>query len=194
MLHAGLPDGFFSNQKSQFGQIFEGHRWLGKLLIYFMVIWNILRTFVIFYEHLWYFSNICDILRTSVIFYDHLVDFVFSWYVFSGLGIMCQEKSGNPGHMAVGYSILYLIIPCEVSPVGQKTFSVQGVRGGSQFTLLLHGLPVVGQEEEPVGWNEISWRIFRFTGKKSILAPYIEANSRQNLWSSPKFQGLIPVP
>jgi hypothetical protein len=37
------------------------------------------------------------ILRTFRIFYDQLVQFVFIWYVLSGLGIMHQEKSGNPG-------------------------------------------------------------------------------------------------
>jgi hypothetical protein len=31
------------------------------------------------------------------IFYRHLVHFVFIRYIFSGCGIMDQEKSGNPG-------------------------------------------------------------------------------------------------
>jgi hypothetical protein len=44
----------------------------------------------IFYGHLEY-------LRTFGIFYEHLVHFVFIWYIFSGFGIMYQEKSGNPG-------------------------------------------------------------------------------------------------
>jgi hypothetical protein len=47
------------------------------MLIYFMAIWNILQTFGIFY--------------------DHMVHFVFIWYIFSGLDMMDQEKSGNPG-------------------------------------------------------------------------------------------------
>jgi hypothetical protein len=51
----------------------------GKILIYFSAIWNILRIF-------W-------------IFYDHLVHFVFIWYIFSGFGIMQLEKSGNPGSL-----------------------------------------------------------------------------------------------
>jgi hypothetical protein len=44
---AGLPDGLFSNQKSQFGEILEGLR-LEKVYIffghleYFMEIWDIL--------------------------------------------------------------------------------------------------------------------------------------------------------
>jgi hypothetical protein len=29
-------------------------------------------------------------------FYDHLLHFVYFWYIFSGFGIMYQEKSGNP--------------------------------------------------------------------------------------------------
>jgi hypothetical protein len=29
-------------------------------------------------------------------YYDHLVHFVLIWYIFSGFGIMYQEKSGNP--------------------------------------------------------------------------------------------------
>jgi hypothetical protein len=39
---------------------------------------------------------IWNILRTFGIFYDHLVHFVFIWYIFSGFGIMHQERSGNP--------------------------------------------------------------------------------------------------
>jgi hypothetical protein len=39
---------------------------------------------------------IWNILPTFGIFYDHLVQFVFIWYIFSGFGIMHQEKSGNP--------------------------------------------------------------------------------------------------
>jgi hypothetical protein len=38
------------------------------------------------------------ILQTFGIFDDHLVHFVFIWYIFSGLGIMYREKSGNPGY------------------------------------------------------------------------------------------------
>jgi hypothetical protein len=29
---------------------------------------------------------------------DHLVNFVLIWYIYSGFGIMYQDKSGNPGH------------------------------------------------------------------------------------------------
>jgi hypothetical protein len=34
-----------------------------------------------------------------------LVHFVFIWYIFSGFGIMYQEKSGNPGLRTVEGSI-----------------------------------------------------------------------------------------
>jgi hypothetical protein len=54
---AGLPDGLFSNQKSQFGQILERRR---------------LEIVDRFYGHLEYFTDIMDI-------YDHLVHFVYIW-------------------------------------------------------------------------------------------------------------------
>jgi hypothetical protein len=75
MFLAGLPDGLFSNQKSQFGKNFYGFR-LENVDVFY-TIWNILRIFFIF----------CD----------HSVHFVFIWYIFSIFGIMDQEKSGNPG-------------------------------------------------------------------------------------------------
>jgi hypothetical protein len=56
-----------------------------KMLKYFMAIWNILQTFEIIY--------------------DHLVQFVFIWYIFSGFGIMRQEKSGNPAVEAQNISL-----------------------------------------------------------------------------------------
>jgi hypothetical protein len=71
---SGLPDGFFSNQKSQFGEILEGPR---------------LENVAIFYGHLEYFKDIEDILGPFGTFCVHLVH-------FSGFGILFQEKSGNP--------------------------------------------------------------------------------------------------
>jgi hypothetical protein len=41
----------------------------GKMLIYFMAIWNILQTFGAFYDHLVHFVFL-------------LVQFVFIWYIF----------------------------------------------------------------------------------------------------------------
>jgi hypothetical protein len=72
---AGLPDGLFSNQKSQFGNTFQGIR---------------LENVEIFYGRLEHFMNIRDILPTFGTFCVHLVH-------FSSFGIMHQEKSGNPG-------------------------------------------------------------------------------------------------
>jgi hypothetical protein len=66
-LNPGLPDGLFSNQKSQFGKSLEGLR-LENVdipydhLEYFTDIWDIFRTFGIFYVHLGYFTDIWDIL------------------------------------------------------------------------------------------------------------------------------------
>jgi hypothetical protein len=64
----GLPDGLFSNQKIP---IWVGTFWRAlvyEMRIYFMAVWNILRTFGIFY--------------------DNLVHFVLIWYIFSGFGII----------------------------------------------------------------------------------------------------------
>jgi hypothetical protein len=49
------------------------------------------------------FWDIWNILETFVIFYDHLVHFVFIWYIFPGFGIMYQEKSGNPVSDQLGH-------------------------------------------------------------------------------------------
>jgi hypothetical protein len=71
---AGLPDGLFSNQKSQFGYILEGLK---------------LENVYIICGHSEYFTGIWDILRPFGTFCVRLVH-------FSGFGIMFQEKSGNP--------------------------------------------------------------------------------------------------
>jgi hypothetical protein len=66
----GLPDGLFSNQKSQFGKKSRSSDW--KMLIYFTAIWNILWTFGIFN--------------------DHFVQFVLIWYIFLVL-VSCTKKN-----------------------------------------------------------------------------------------------------
>jgi hypothetical protein len=40
---------------------------------------------------------ILSILRPNGVFYGHLVHFVVIWYIFSRLGMLYREKSGNPG-------------------------------------------------------------------------------------------------
>jgi hypothetical protein len=67
----------FQTKNPNLGKFMRALDW--KMLICYMAIWDILRTFGIFY--------------------DHLVHFVFIWYIFPGFGIMYKEKSGNP----VGY-------------------------------------------------------------------------------------------
>jgi hypothetical protein len=53
-----------------------------QMLIHFLAVWNILRTF-----------GTC---------YDYFIHFVFIWYIFSGFGILHQEKSGNPASKSAG--------------------------------------------------------------------------------------------
>jgi hypothetical protein len=59
---AGLPDGLFSNQKSQFGQILDGLRMKNVRIFYehseqFTAVWYILRSFGTVCVHLVYFSH-----------------------------------------------------------------------------------------------------------------------------------------
>jgi hypothetical protein len=61
---AGLPDGLFSNQKSQFGKILEGHR---------------LENIDTFNCHLKYYQPIWYILRFGK-FCVNLVRFFLFWY------------------------------------------------------------------------------------------------------------------
>jgi hypothetical protein len=65
----------FQAKNTNLGMFWRALDW--KMLVYFIIIWNILRSFGIFYGHLvmlWKF-----------------------WYIFSRFGILCQEESGNPG-------------------------------------------------------------------------------------------------
>jgi hypothetical protein len=75
---SGLPVGLFSNQKSKFGEIFEGLA---------------MKDVVVFYGHLVHFTVFCYILWTFGIVCGNLV-------YFFRVGILYQEKSGNP---AVNY-------------------------------------------------------------------------------------------
>jgi hypothetical protein len=71
----GLPDGLFSNQKSQFGSNWRVLHW--RMLVYFMYTWS----FVIFYGHFVYIYIYIKVI----------------WYIFSHFGILYLEKSGTPG-------------------------------------------------------------------------------------------------
>jgi hypothetical protein len=65
-----LPDGIFSNRKSQFGYILEGLAMEDVGI--FLAIWSILRQFGLFY--------------------GNLVYFVVIWYIFTVL-VCCTKKN-----------------------------------------------------------------------------------------------------
>jgi hypothetical protein len=48
------------------------------------------------WKRLTHFMSIWNSLQTFGIFYDHSAHFVFIWYIFSSLGSMHRDKSGNP--------------------------------------------------------------------------------------------------
>jgi hypothetical protein len=78
----GLPDGIFSNQKSQFGKILEGLAMedvgiFNDHLVQFTVIWYIL----------WPFGR-----------------FMVIWHIFSCFG-MLHQKSGNPGREPLSHHV-----------------------------------------------------------------------------------------
>jgi hypothetical protein len=54
---------------------------------------------IYFIASLKYFTDIRDILWY----------FVFIWYIFSGFGILCQEKSGDPDLAGENQSFLFEI-------------------------------------------------------------------------------------
>jgi hypothetical protein len=69
----------FQTKNPNLGKFCRDLDW--KMLIYFVSIWNILKTL---YDHLGYCMTILGYCMPI-------------WYIFSGSGIMYQEKSGNPG-------------------------------------------------------------------------------------------------
>jgi hypothetical protein len=79
---------YFQNKNTDLGKLWSDFDW--KLLIYFNVI--------------------CNIVWTFGILYDHFVHFMLIWYIFSGFGIMHQEKSGNPAgkHFATGLILMHI--------------------------------------------------------------------------------------
>jgi hypothetical protein len=64
----------FQTKNPNLGKFWRDLEW--KMLVYFMVIWNILRSFGTLHGH---FGNV-----------------VVIWYIFLRFGMLCQEKSGNP--------------------------------------------------------------------------------------------------
>jgi hypothetical protein len=75
--------------------------------------WRALHRF----ENVDIFSSHLDFLQTFGMFYAHLVHFVFIWYIFSGLGIMLQEKSGNPERNDNILSVITVqVLPGAINP------------------------------------------------------------------------------
>jgi hypothetical protein len=66
---------YFQTKKPILGEFWRSLDW--KMLTYFVAIWNILRTFGIFY--------------------DHLVYFVLIWYIFFGFVTVYQENLATLG-------------------------------------------------------------------------------------------------
>jgi hypothetical protein len=73
-----------------------------------------------------------NISGTFGIFYDHLVHFEFVWYIFSGFGIVYQEKSGNPVNSRYLRTINISNICCRI------LFTVERVPAESLGDLLVH--------------------------------------------------------
>jgi hypothetical protein len=70
----GCQKVYFQTQKNNLGKFLRVLQ--GKMLVYFMTIWSILRLF----------AKICG----------HLIQFLVIWSLFSRFGMVHQEKSGNP--------------------------------------------------------------------------------------------------
>jgi hypothetical protein len=74
-------------------------------MVYFIDVRPIFQPFGIFYVHLVYFMSIWCIYSTWYnlcsfgVFYVRLVDFWSFWHIFPRLGLLYQEKSGNPARM-----------------------------------------------------------------------------------------------
>jgi hypothetical protein len=76
-----LPDGYLQTKNLNVGKFWSALE--RKMLVYFMVISNILWPFRIFCGRLYNLWSIGNV--------------VIIWKIFHRLGILCQEKSGNPG-------------------------------------------------------------------------------------------------
>jgi hypothetical protein len=78
----------FQTKNPNLGKFWGSLEW--KMLVYFMVIWNILWQFGIFYGHLEHFNAIWNILWP-------FGNVVVIWYIFPRFGVLSDDKSGNPG-------------------------------------------------------------------------------------------------
>jgi hypothetical protein len=91
----------FETQNPKLGKIWRALDWI--MLLYFMVIWNILRSFGIFYGiwlccgNLAYFIAFGNVVIHNLIYFMAFGNVVIIWYILLPFGILCQGKSGNPG-------------------------------------------------------------------------------------------------
>jgi hypothetical protein len=74
-LEQGCQMVYFQTKNPNLGKCLGALEW--KRLAYYLALWNILRLFGTFYGH---FGNS-----------------EATWYYFTRFGVLCQEKSGNPG-------------------------------------------------------------------------------------------------
>jgi hypothetical protein len=86
----------FQTKNPNLGKFWRALEW--KMSIYFIAIWNILRTF-----------GKC---------YDHLVHFVLIWYIFSGVGITRQQ---NLATLHCGFPDFLRIFFCIFSQRAEKS-------------------------------------------------------------------------
>jgi hypothetical protein len=110
-----LPDGIFSDQKSQFGQSLEFlamkdvGNWQFRLLYGQLVLWSfgIFSSYLVYVHILWSFGKFCGHLENFVVIWNILWSFgihnLWSFRIFCGhfgifsrFGMLYQEKSGNP--------------------------------------------------------------------------------------------------
>jgi hypothetical protein len=80
---------YFKTKNHNLGKFWRPLEW--KVLVYFMVVGNILWPYGIFYLHWVYCTASWYILWSFGIV-------VVIWYIPPPFGILCQEKSGNPGY------------------------------------------------------------------------------------------------
>jgi hypothetical protein len=100
-----MPDGLFSNQKSQFGWILEGLAMEKVGIFYVYLVYSTafenMWSFGIFYGHLIYFMVIVYfmaiwyVLWSSGIYYSHLVyvPILWSFGIFSPVLVCCTKKN-----------------------------------------------------------------------------------------------------
>jgi hypothetical protein len=84
-----------------------------KMLVYFMIFWNILRPFGIFYGHLKYFMAIWNILWSFGIFYGY---FMAIWYNLWPFGTVCGS------FLNIFFPFLYVWIKKNLQPWRKRRF------------------------------------------------------------------------